>query len=467
MFPQRIKALLRGQGLLGVHLSLITSIQIVISFAIQIFTVACFGAGRTTDALYAGLTLPLVLTVLVIETFTVVIIPLLSSESEVELQSLGWQLFLGSSAFFAVLAGLLYLLAPLYVPYLVPGFDPAAQQLTIRMTHIQCWSLIGSGTYAVLSSLYQVRGRFVWAVLSQLLGFVIGGMLLVWKLKAVGISFAAWIQLVIAIVPTLLLLPILGRMQFSWRGEFFKKIWTNMRPMLLGKAYFLLNTPFDRILASHLAPGTIVIFELVGRFYAAILRILNKGLVMPSLPPLSRLAQEGKWKQFSALYRRKTVQMGVIGGITITMILVVVGVGRFFAVELGLNNVAGKINAETLSVLWMITLLMAAVLPSACIGNVQANAFFAQRNTKTPTRIGIVFCTIGFAAKLTGFFLAGLKGVVLGGTLVGVGQVIASEMILRKRVSQNIAHSDEGSTHISVSPITPRIAERVSSLEAS
>jgi putative peptidoglycan lipid II flippase len=453
MFPQRIKALLRGQGLLGVHLSLITSIQIVISFAIQIFTVACFGAGRTTDALYAGLTLPLVLTVLLIETFTVVVIPLLSSESEAELQALGWQLFLGSSAFFAVVAGLLYVFAPLYVPFLVPGFDPAAQQLTIRMTHIQCWSLIGSGSYAVLSSLYQVRGRFIWAVLSQLLGFVIGGVLLVWKLKTAGISFAAWTQLIIAIIPTLLLLPILGRMQLSWRREFFKKIWANMRPMLLGKAYLLLNTPFDRILASHLAPGTIVIFELVGRFYAAILRILNKGLVMPSLPPLSRLAQEGNWRKFSALYRRKALQMGVIGGITIAMILLVVGIARFFAVELGLDHMAGKINAETVGVLWMITVLMALVLPSVCISNVQGNAFFAQRDTATPTRIGVIFCTLGFGTKIAGFFLAGLKGVVLAGTLGAVAQAIVMEVSLRRRIAQ---HTRTAASRISSAAFMPR-----------
>src|SRR5262245_18277406 len=130
----RAKTFLRGEGGLSVHLSAITAVQILVSFGIQLYTVTCFGAGRETDALYTGLTLPLTLIVLVIETFTVVVIPLLTSESEEELRKLGWQLFIGSTCFFLLVCSLLFVLAPLFVPLLVPGFTEAQQHLTVRMT---------------------------------------------------------------------------------------------------------------------------------------------------------------------------------------------------------------------------------------------------------------------------------------------------------------------------------------------
>src|SRR5262245_33539539 len=339
MLPlSRAKSFLRGQGGLSVHLSAITAVQILVSFGIQLYTVTCFGAGRETDALYTGLTLPLVLTVLIIETFTVVVIPLLTAEPEGELRKLGWQLFLGSIGFFCLVCLLLFVLAPLFVPFLVPGFTAGQQQLTVRMTRIQLWALIGNGCYAVLSSLYQVRNRFAWVLLSQLLASLAGAFLLVWKLRTFGIMFGAWMQLLIATVPAILLLPILGNLpkQLGWRVEFFKKIWENMKPMLMGKAYFMINAPIDRVLASHLAPGTIVIFELVGRFYSAILRILNKGIVVPTLPPLSRLAQEGQWEKFLSLYRRKAWQMGAVGLVIILTIIFVVTLGRIIAAPLHL-----------------------------------------------------------------------------------------------------------------------------------
>jgi putative peptidoglycan lipid II flippase len=467
LLPTRAKSLLSGPGALSVHLSAITTFQIVVSFAIQLYTVTCFGAGRETDALYTGLTLPLVLTVLVIETFTVVVIPLLTAEPELEVRRLGWQLFLASAGFFCLVCILLFVLAPLFVPLLVPGFSAAQQQLTVRMTRIQVWTLIGTGCYAVLSALYQVRNRFVWALLSQLIASLVGAFLLVWKLKEFGIMFGAWMQLLIAIVPVVLLLPILGPLpSFHLRSDFFKRIWLNMRPMLMGKAYFMINAPIDRVLASHLAPGTIVIFELVSRFYNAILRILNKGIVMPTLPPLSRLAQEGKWAKFLSLYRRKSWQMGLVGLIVIMGILVVVTLGRIFAAPLHLASITGKLSPENLSVLWLITVLMAAVLPSTCISNLQGNAFFAQGDTRTPTRIGVVFCTLGFGTKITGFFLAGVKGVVLAGTFGAISTAIVNEIVLRRRLNNRIRVSHEDLFTVKSKSI-PVISDPVAAAEGS
>lgn len=236
--------------------------------------------------------------------------------------------------------------------------------------------------------------------------------------------------------------------------------------MLLGKAYFLINAPFDRVLASHLAPGTIVIFELVGRFYSAILRILNKGIVMPTLPPLSRLAQQGNWERFRALYRRKAWQMGGIALVVIVSMLSVITLGRIFGSALELSRLAGKLSPENLGTLWLITVLMAAVLPCASIGNVQGNAFFAQSDTTTPTRIGVLFCTIGFGTKIAGFFLAGIKGVVLAGTFGAIAQTILTEVVLRKRLANKIRNGKQ--EFISVSnPLQPVMGEPLGVIEGS
>jgi peptidoglycan biosynthesis protein MviN/MurJ (putative lipid II flippase) len=159
--------------------------------------------------------------------------------------------------------------------------------------------------------------------------------------------------------------------------------------------------------------------------------------------------------------------MGAVGLVIILAIIGVVSLGRIFAGPLHLVAITGKLSPENLSVLWLITLLMAAVLPSTCIANVQGNAFFAQRDTATPTRIGVIFCTIGFGTKIAGFFLAGIKGVVLAGTFGAIATAIVNETVLRRRINRKIRHDETSGSAISLKPLTPLISEPVSSVEGS
>lgn len=439
----RKNALIGGRGL-SFYLSLITAFQILVGFGMQWYIVTYFGAGQETDALYTGATLPQVITALLIETLSVVFIPLLSANSERELHQNGWLLFLLMALLFTAISLMLFFAAPFLIPLIVPGFSNTAKQLTLSLTRIQVFGLIAGACYAVLAALYQVRHRFIWPRLSFLISAVVGWLFLIWKLPQFGIILAAWVQVLVVTLPVLFLLPGLGRFERpTWRPILLKQLWHRTRPLLLGKAYFMTSFPIDRFLASFLAPGSIVIFELAGRFYGAVLRTLGQGILTPFVPRLSRLAHEHNWQEFRALYRKQSLLMLMLTVIVVLGVVVAASIGQVLVPATPVRHVAGSLNSADLSKIFMVLILMAGLLPCAGLADSLNSAYYAQGDTHTPTKVGAVIYTFGIMFKVAGFFLGGIKGMALAVTIWAIIYCISLEYLLRKRTTKLIQKSQQ------------------------
>lgn len=428
---------------MSLYLSLITAVQICVSFGIQWYTVSCFGAGTVTDALYTGGTIPQITTTLIIETLTTVLIPLLSAKKgPEEVQACGWQVLIGVGALFGLFSLLLYFVAPPFILLMIPGFSETGKQLAAALTRIQVIGLAGGACYAVLSALYQVRDRFIWPLLSVLASSVLGWLLLVWKLQSVGITLAAWVQVLVTTLPAILLLPGLGRYRSPGpNSTFFKQIWCQMRPLLLGKVYYMTSAPLDRILASYLAPGSIVILEMVGRFYGAVIRIMNQGLLTPTVPKLARLAQQQNWSEFRSLYYKQVRRAAVLSMLVITAIVSLRGLSLILQAKLPGGHVAGNLTTADLNRIWEIMIWMVGVLPLTCIGTMLMNAFYAMGDTRTPTKIGVKIFTLVVFLKAGGFLIGGIKGIVLAVTLGAALYCLWLEIELRRRATSEARES--------------------------
>ena len=203
---------------LSLQLSAITGLQILVSFAMQWYVITYFGAGVQTDALYTGATIPQLVTILLIESLTVVLVPLLATSSEHELRERGWFLFISVGLLFATISVVLYFTLPLLIPLIVPGFSHADKQRTVALAQIQVFGLIGGACYAVLAGMYQVRDRFVVPPAAIFLSALLSFAMLAWQLPRFGIRLAAWAQVISTTLPAILLLPVLGsftRPQFA------------------------------------------------------------------------------------------------------------------------------------------------------------------------------------------------------------------------------------------------------------
>jgi putative peptidoglycan lipid II flippase len=424
----------------GGALSGITAVQILVSFGMQWYVVSQFGARMQADAFYAAATLPQIASVLLIDSLPLVLVPMLSSLSIDELREDVWQMLMVTCAALLLLSGALAVATGVLVPVLVPGFSAPAKVLTVNLTRIQLCGLTGAGATAVLTALHQVRNRFLAPPIAMLVSNLAAIAFLLFYMKTGGITVAAWAQVIAAAAPALLLVSDAGLPRICrWNRSWLREVWRLLLPVVLGKAYYLTSAPIDRLLASFLPPGTLVMFELVSRFYAAVQRVLLQGIMTPFLPQLSRLAAMSHWRDFKDLYYSQCRLTLLFSSVAVA----VTEVGVLWVLP-SLPRVPGAVAASDLERMAAIIACMGGVLPGLTLVNVLTNAFYSQGDTYTPTRIGAVAYTAGLALRFAGFGLAGIKGMAFAATAWVFLHCLLLHVVLRRRTQRLITGSDAG-----------------------
>ena len=401
---------------LGMGLSLLTAAQLLSSFGIQWYTVAHLGAGPDTDALYAGTTLLQLLSVVVMDPLSFVLVPLLSARPEDERRRLAWPLFLGVGALVALVTLVLYYAAPYLVRVMVPGFSEATTHLTVDLTRIQLTALIGVACFTLLSAFYQARDRFIWTAGALLLCSLLGWWVLVKALSSGGVRLAAWVQVFVLSGPALLLLKALGAwVPGSFPGAItcLREVGRRMRPLVLSAAFVRTGFVADRFLTSFLGAGSLVMLELTWRVLAAVVRIFNQGFVTPVVPTLAKLAQARAWEEFVALCRARLVGVAGLSALAFVGLSTVAIFGQSIGLWSGGQPGQGGITSQEMATLRMTFFACAGGLLCGGVNHLLVNAFYAEGETSIPARVEAVASLGGLALKALGFLAGGLLGIAV------------------------------------------------------
>lgn len=401
---------------LGVSLSLVTAGQLLTSFGIQWYTIARLGAGAETDALYAGSTLLQLFSAVVMEPLSFVLVPLLSAREEPERRLVAWPLFVSVGSLFALLTLVLFGAVPFLVSVMVPGFSEVTRELAVDLTRIQLTGLVGVACFTVRAAFYHARNQFLWTGSALLLCSLIGWWLLVMGLSQVGVKLAAWVQVFVCIGPAVLLMKGLGgwpRESSSVGSQFFRDLWTRMRPLVLSAAYLRTGFLADRFLTSFLAPGSLVILELTWRVLGAVVRVFNQALVTPVVPTLAKLAEARAWEKFARLCRARLMWMGGINALALAGLLSVAFLGPSIGIWISARPAEGGLTSDVIETFRMTVLACAGMLVCGGLNHVLVNAFYAEGEMSIPAKIEAVASTAGLLLKGLGFLMGGLIGIAL------------------------------------------------------
>ncbi len=405
---------------IGVLLSSLTALQILASLALQLYLLMRLGAGVTTDAFYAGATVSQVIAVIAIDTLAVVLVPLLASKSEEELHADAWSLCLAAMTLFTVIALGLSAIAPALVSVVVPGFGPEAKAMTGSLMRIHLLGMGGTACTLVLTSVYQIRQRFLWPQITALGASLVALLIVVATLDVWGIAAAAWAQLLAYTLPGVIMLAALGRPpRIEWRWDLLRQVVVRQRPLLLSKGYFAASAPFDRLLISFLPAGSLVIFELVSRLFSAMQRVVVQGMLAPWLPELSRLASTRAWPMFRLICRQLAMRTVVLTLLLVAGLEVAV-LGTIAWLTDVHGAVAGNLTADSLRQFAWLAALLAGVLPCGVLAHVFSNAYYAQGDTATPSRIAAATLTCGLPLRAGGYWLGGIAGLAAAATLTAL-----------------------------------------------
>lgn len=397
---------------LAFSLAGLAGLNVLFAFIYQWYILTGLGPGRETDALFAGMVVPQLFLAVVSSSLTHVLVPLLTVQSEVELERDAWSCFQGVGVLFGGVSLLLIAMAPAWVPLTVPGFSRDAQQLTVGLVRIQLIGMIFMALTGVLWSVYHARQRFVWVESSPLIAFAVGFPILVWGLPRFGVAAAAWALVAKSAVQTVFLMPGLGRYHFPrWRSDFSREAWRRVRPLLLGSTYARTDQLVDRVLSSMAPPGALSLLYLAQQLYGAGHQVLHSAVAAPMVPRLARLFALEDHQGFRRLSRARLV---AVASFALAALAGLVVLGQ---PVLDLLFGHGRFVPSQISQLWWLMLALGGTWVGGATGQILASSFYAQGNTTTPTRIGVFGFTIGLVLKIGGFFWLGIMGIALGSTI--------------------------------------------------
>jgi putative peptidoglycan lipid II flippase len=397
---------------LPLSLGALSGANLFLLFLFQAFVLVTVGPGVETDALFAGMALPQLVLAVISGSLMHVLVPYLAREEENRVQQDTWGIFIVVGVAFGFLSAALYVFAPFWVPWIVPGFSPAGKTLTVLLTRIQLIGVSFTALSGVLWAVYHARQQFLWAEFSPLLPNLLGLGCIIWALPRFGIMAVAWILVLRTLLHMLLLLPGLPAYRKpNWRSHNLRVVWLRIKPLLLGSAYYKTDLVVDRFLSSMAPAGGLSLLYLAQQLYGAANEIINKAIAAPMVPLLAGQAKSGNWTQFHGTYRKRLLWMAFLtGGCYVVLFLW----GKYF-LEILIGH--GGVTQHNIALLQSILNCLGGVFIGGALGQILSSAFYATTDTVTPTKIGAVVFTLGIALKVFGFFLFGILGIAIGSSL--------------------------------------------------
>lgn len=174
-------------------LAVLSFINLSMQFVFQWYIVTKLGAQEATDALFAGLAIPQFVLLVISGSLMHVLVPLLSGNDKESIRQDTWSFLFLIGLVFSVLSTVLFFSAPLWIRFIVPGFDKSTTELTVSLTRIQLLGIVLSALNGVQWASYHARKSFIWPQFTPMISTIVSFVLLIWLLPKYGIYAAAWI----------------------------------------------------------------------------------------------------------------------------------------------------------------------------------------------------------------------------------------------------------------------------------
>jgi putative peptidoglycan lipid II flippase len=395
-----------------------------------------YGASADLDAYYAAFRIPdLVFQLVAAGAIASSLIPVLSGLVANGQQERAWRT--ASTVLnlmllvLLLLAVLLAVFAPLIVPLLVPGFDAVTTQLTVELTRLMLISPVFLAAGAIVSAILNTEDRFGAAALAPVAYnacIILFALLLApW----LGV-FAAALGVVAGSVAHLLVQVPALRGVFRWSRSTdvgdrpAREAFWLMLPRALGmganQITFLVNTA----LASTLAVGAVVSYNVAFNVLQIPLGVIGLPLGIVLLPALSRALAKGEEAEFG-----QTIVSSLRLLLWAMLLVAAVGiVARDQVVDLlfgwGFDAAALAATAACLGVFLL-------GLPAHALNVILARAFYSGRDTVTPVSVAVISVVINVLVSLASVDRFGLQGLAFGIAVGAWFEAIALTLLLHRR----------------------------------
>lgn len=409
----------------------LTGLNTIAVFAFQWYVVMRLGAGESTDALFAAMVVPQLMLNVLSGSLVFVLVPVLAIAQDGERNRTVWTWAVSLGVVFGILAVMLAILAPYWVPTILPGFSVEAAAQAVILVKVQLVGLVFAGLATPFNAAYQAQGKFVFPSAVSLVSSGVSLLFVIVFLDDAGVVSAAWALTIRFILQFLLQTPIGFPISCpDFRDVHYRKSLRRLQPLIAGTAYYKTEQLVDRLLASMAPSGGLSILHLAQQMYAAGSLVLVNAIAAPVVPKLSQLAAANQACAFQQEVKRALAALMVWGAVVYALI-VVTGKAVF---ELIFGH--GAFDAGQVALLWQIMVALGLVWFSGLAGHMLSTSFYATSDTVTPTRVGVIGFTVGIPLKIVGFYLYGLVGIAVATGIYATGNAVVMHAILTRRMKE-------------------------------
>lgn len=267
-----------------------------------------FGAGEALDIYYSAFRIPDILyAISLFFVASTAVIPLFLEKVDKEDQDGVLRLMSSLFTIFVLLMGAIvlgtYLLLPVLMPLLVPGFETSASNQSIMLSRVLLLSPLLLGISNLFASVLQTFRRFFFYAMSPLfynLG-IIGG--IIFFLPRFGLVGLAWGVVLGALlhmlvqVPSLMALGYLPRISFGLSRD-VARVFRQSFPRTLGLTATQLAFAAVTAIASTLGAGSIAVFNLSYNLQSIPLSVIGLSYSVAAFPAMADLIVRKERKVF-------------------------------------------------------------------------------------------------------------------------------------------------------------------------
>jgi len=334
----------------------------------------------------------------------------------------------------ALLAAVVLVAAPVLVPFITPGFDPAEIAQTVDLTRVMVLSPLFLAAGSVLTSVLNARGRFAASAMAPLVynaAIILGALLFVPQLGVTGLAVGVVVG---AVGHVLVQVPGIRRMGARIRpgvdlgDRQARRALLLMAPRALGLGAAQVVFVVMISLASTLAEGSIASFTFAFAMLQIPFGVIGVPLGVVLLPSLAREAATGDTEAFRRL---------LVRGLRLLAYVMVPIAALGFVLADDVTHLLFDYNNASDRSLEVTGAALSAFLVGLTAHSliaVLARAFYAHQDTATPVAAAMVAVVVDIVAAVV---LVGTFGVVGLAAAMALGAWVEATtlvVLLRRRV---------------------------------
>lgn len=400
-----------------------------------------FGAGEILDAYFAAYRIPDILyNLLVIGALSAAFLPVVSrtlsarGEGRDEAFRMTSVLLTVTVVLLACIAVVLWVLAPVLVPLLVPGFSVERQLLTVRFTRIMLLQPMLLGASSILGSLLLAFRRFTAYAVAPVVynvGIIAGVLLFVPVLGPAGLAWGVVLGALLHLALQLLAAHRLGflpKPTWRWNHRGLRQIARLFGPrvvsLIAGQASDVVVTVFG----SRLLAGAIAAYLLAGNLQFVPIGLVGIPLAVAAFPFLAAAAAQRSADEFRSTLVR-TLRLTLFYTLPAAVFLLLLR-AQVVRVVLGTGAFDWEDTVTTLTILGILAL---AIVSESAIP-LLARAFFSLHDTVTPMIVSLLAILVNVVGALLLAPIQGIAGVAWAFTASSLLHFVLLVALLHRRL---------------------------------